>query len=794
MARIEQGQLAPASYNAGYIVLSYIVSLVGCITTLELLHRRTSRLGLYNWYLLITSSITMGGVGIWCMHFIGNRAVVLAHGQPEFQIVYSPGFTAVSFFLPIAVLMAAFYILGGSDKASKYYIALSGILAGLAICGMHYVGQLGISNYKCSYNVAHVVGAAVIAVFASLVALSVFFRLRATWTNSWWKRALCGAIMGCAVSGMHWTATVGTYYKSKGVASTDSDMLSRNQTVIVCTVLSCASCVLLLIFAFIANRSRKRSRNRAQQLVLACAYFDEMGRIMVTPEGLLPSRKITNHYVEKTFGAEEFSRTHPAFLWVFRATRNWPTLNDLIGGMKHHLVSNPAARHYCPGSGGARDEDVDLDLDFSIVFKELFCVAAQDLAQQIHQPLDKLGVLYEEPMSTGSNPVALTKAQRRLMVNSVKGDVESNDIPYYFGRGQFLFVTQQINKQEVNHFAANGFRFAAIPQIAEILAKNMQTSTQDMQIRLENMLAYSQTENLMRPGVHVTCFMLRPNVRKGFDVLVDRSKPNQLPSVQLPFDALSQWQAEILRKMDNWTVQGMLKILKNDTSYTMKYEQEFCQDFYRALSKLVDMVEDPSVMQARFSARRIMAPCQSQGRGSPPGKCTLLPIRFINNLQARGANDNLDYVPLRFFNAQQQVYTGIADHESFAHQIHREFAHCIDLSQKANLFSRGEDKRATPVLTPLYPTARTRSWFRGADRKSSVVRRDGSTAEKPLVSNPAFGGIMVSNQVSVDISELQTRGSESSLEMNEMGTVGEAGVASTDMNTFVDELFALCRV
>jgi hypothetical protein len=38
------------SYNAGLIVLSYVISLMGCATALELLHRRTSRFGLYNWY------------------------------------------------------------------------------------------------------------------------------------------------------------------------------------------------------------------------------------------------------------------------------------------------------------------------------------------------------------------------------------------------------------------------------------------------------------------------------------------------------------------------------------------------------------------------------------------------------------------------------------------------------------------------------------------------------------------------------------------------------------------------
>ena len=38
------------SYDAGFIVLSYVVSVVGCWTSLELLHKRTSSKGLYNWY------------------------------------------------------------------------------------------------------------------------------------------------------------------------------------------------------------------------------------------------------------------------------------------------------------------------------------------------------------------------------------------------------------------------------------------------------------------------------------------------------------------------------------------------------------------------------------------------------------------------------------------------------------------------------------------------------------------------------------------------------------------------
>jgi len=54
-----------------------------------------------------------------------------------------------------------------------------------------------------------------------------------------------------------------------------------------------------MVLALIGQRSRRLSADRAQQVVLACATFDLEGRLMVTPEGLLPSRKITDSYAER---------------------------------------------------------------------------------------------------------------------------------------------------------------------------------------------------------------------------------------------------------------------------------------------------------------------------------------------------------------------------------------------------------------------------------------------------------------------------------------------------------------
>ena len=59
------------------------------------------------------------------------------------------------------------------------------------------------------------------------------------------------------------------------------------------------ACIILLAVAFIRGRKKRSARIKAQRLVLACAYFNEGGQLMVTQEGMLPSEKITNHYVEK---------------------------------------------------------------------------------------------------------------------------------------------------------------------------------------------------------------------------------------------------------------------------------------------------------------------------------------------------------------------------------------------------------------------------------------------------------------------------------------------------------------
>ena len=252
---------------------------------------------------------------------------------------------------------------------------------------------------------------------------------------------------------------------------------------------------------------KKISRTQAKQLVLCVAYFDEHGRIMVTPEGSLPCEKITDHYIEKTFGEDELNRTHPSFVWVFKASRNWSALKDLIPGMKESIDSDPRSRGYYPAQGVPSDTtSTTSNEDFSGMFKKLFCVAALALANGLHEPIENLGPLFEEPLETGTlnnkKSLSLSTATRHKSPMG-QSDIERAS-PTLLGRGQYFFLDRQLSKIDVVKYGARGFRFAAPAQIAESLASSMQIPSDIMIKRLDRMRMYCSKENLLPAGLLLT--------------------------------------------------------------------------------------------------------------------------------------------------------------------------------------------------------------------------------------------------------------------------------------------------
>jgi NO-binding membrane sensor protein with MHYT domain len=230
----------PAISFVPYLIFcSYLVSLIGAFTTVELLHRRVSGAGWRSWYVYTSGcrllgtdnhdrvqvggcAVSFGLVAIWCMHFVGNRAIILGDGEEEIQLYYSSTYTAVSAILPVVVIFLGLLVADKFYKSSRSAVTrysslvICGLCAGAAVTEMHYLGNNGTTNYKLILSWPHVFGAASIAVGACLISFGLFFHWSGHWVNFIWRRIVVACFLALAVSGMHWTAAAGTWYELQG--------------------------------------------------------------------------------------------------------------------------------------------------------------------------------------------------------------------------------------------------------------------------------------------------------------------------------------------------------------------------------------------------------------------------------------------------------------------------------------------------------------------------------------------------------------------------------------------------
>ncbi|GAA5872863.1 hypothetical protein JCM8547_005721 [Rhodosporidiobolus lusitaniae] len=105
-----------AHYNGVYVFLSYLVSVVGAWTTLEMLLKRTGSSGAWNVMLLLGAGIAFGSTATFGMHFVGNQAVTLRFPSPwdgnGVPLSYNAGFTILSLVVSCLSMIIAFSFIG----------------------------------------------------------------------------------------------------------------------------------------------------------------------------------------------------------------------------------------------------------------------------------------------------------------------------------------------------------------------------------------------------------------------------------------------------------------------------------------------------------------------------------------------------------------------------------------------------------------------------------------------------------------------------------------------------------
>jgi hypothetical protein len=531
----------------------------------------------------------------------------------------------------------------------------------------------------------------------------------------------------------------------------------------------------------------------------------------------MPCQKVTRQFNQRSF-TDEFNTAHPVFQWLFRVTFNWGGVADLIPAMRNHLravlTSKDPTRPITPGGettwNNGEDETPE---EYSVIFREHFCVAAQDLAESLGVPLSDLGVLYNGIMMTGSLATDF-QPKKSIRLPSRAGekhtsDLESGIISTMFGRGQLLFLVRTVDKAQVARLMTAGYRFAQPNHVGDIIARSMQVPQNEMLTTVDRLQKYAQQcaeaplESIT--STYLACFAMRASLNKSngsWEVLVPIDSPFQLPQVELTRDPLKPWQQKILTRLDGLSVNQCLSWLNNKAAECpLPGDKEFLELLLDQVTALTINVPEGFFGQAVFSSKPIRLDGISHAQNGSVAIFAFCIIPDVHSASIKSTN-KLTYVPLSFFRCFQRVYKGSPDHAILARKIHREFGtilsgtkgHLTSMSESSNRNSLAESisnsgsmgKKNGSSFGGRWPFSRGDTPRRGSVFKPDSASDSHLTNPKEIAPQP-FGGIMVSSDTTVEINIKH----ESNVELQEMGLRTEAGVGANEQPTYVDELFRI---
>jgi NO-binding membrane sensor protein with MHYT domain len=179
------------------LFFAYLVSVVGSVVglacTLQARRVRESR-SRVGWLML--AALSIGGVGIWLMHFIA----MLGFDTPGNPVRYDIGRTALSAVLSISAVFLGLLVFGVRAKFAMWRLLVAGLITGLAVNLMHYTGMWAVRiQGTISYDATAVWLSIAIAVVAATAAL--WFTVL---VDNVWLRIVAALVMGLAVTGMHY--------------------------------------------------------------------------------------------------------------------------------------------------------------------------------------------------------------------------------------------------------------------------------------------------------------------------------------------------------------------------------------------------------------------------------------------------------------------------------------------------------------------------------------------------------------------------------------------------------------
>lgn len=188
------------SHNYWLIAASLIVVMMAGFTGLSLM-RGSSKLNIeQRKRFLIMSSIAMG-TGIWSMHFVAMLGMELS--TPFF---YDALTTLASALVAILVVGIALILLHFTPRTFMIKV-IAGLIFGLGILVMHYLGMYGIRLVQPIYSSLGIVIAIIVSIVLSVSMVFISYNDREN------KNIIAGTLVfGIAVFMVHFAAMMGTHF------------------------------------------------------------------------------------------------------------------------------------------------------------------------------------------------------------------------------------------------------------------------------------------------------------------------------------------------------------------------------------------------------------------------------------------------------------------------------------------------------------------------------------------------------------------------------------------------------
>lgn len=258
------------NYNALLVTISVLIAILGSYAMLSMVPRVEFAPNTRQKILWIATGAVAMGCSIWAMHFIGMLALRLPCG-----VYYDPVITLLSMIPGMLASGVALTFIGGHDTSLWRRISASALL-GMGIGTMHYTGMAamkieGIIRYDPNLFYLSIIVAVLLA-FAALQTRS-FLKLQTKWGVP-----ASSIIMGCATSGMHYTAMAAAYFIRGDTASIPSSAVNPHLLVFLITAVTS----LMALLAIAVNAAFRNLYISHQLRTLSVAIEQSPTTVIIT--------------------------------------------------------------------------------------------------------------------------------------------------------------------------------------------------------------------------------------------------------------------------------------------------------------------------------------------------------------------------------------------------------------------------------------------------------------------------------------------------------------------------------